>query len=79
MAQAQGVSKSTISTIWPQLEAAPCQELQAGDPQFLEKPHRYGHLDPQTKPWCCACWDKKPRSKLERTQPGLPMKVAWAR
>ncbi len=79
MAQAQGVSKSTISTIWRSHNLKPHLVKHfklSGDARFLEKlTDLVGlYLNPPERALVLCVDEKTQIQALDRTQPGLPMK-----
>ena len=79
MAQAQGVSKSTISTIWRSHNLKPHRVKSfklSRDARFLEKlTDVVGlYLNPPDQAMVLCVDEKTQIQALERTQPGLPMK-----
>jgi Homeodomain-like domain len=78
-AQSQGVSKSTVHTIWraPKLQPHRTQTFKLSrDPQFLEKMTDGVGLSRNPPPPAIGlCVDEKsPMQAWDRTPPGLPMK-----
>ena len=81
MAQAQGVSKSTISTIWRSHNLKPHRVKSfklSRDARFLEKlTDVVGlYLNPPDQALVLCVDEKTQIQALDRTQPGLPMKKA---
>ena len=79
MAQAQGVSKSTVSTIWRSHNLKPHRVKRfklSRDAQFLEKlTDVVGlYLNPPDQALVLCVDEKTQIQALDRTQPGLPMK-----
>ena len=79
MAQAQGVSKSTVSTIWRSHNLKPHRVKRfklSRDAQFLEKlTDVVGlYLNPPDQALVLCVDEKSQIQALDRTQPGLPMK-----
>src|SRR4051794_39072428 len=79
MAASQGISKSTISTIWQSHNIKPHQTKTfrlSRDPKFLEKlTDVVGlYLNPPDKAIVLCVDEKSQIQALNRTQPGLPLK-----
>jgi transposase/transcriptional regulator with XRE-family HTH domain len=79
MAQAQGVSKSTVSNIWRSHQLKPHRTKRfklSRDPRFLEKlTDVVGlYLNPPEQALVLCVDEKSQIQALDRTQPGLPMK-----
>ncbi len=79
MAQAQGVSKSTVSTIWRSHNVKPHRVKRfklSRDARFLEKlTDMVGlYLNPPDQALVLCVDEKTQIQALDRTQPGLPMK-----
>jgi len=79
MAQAQGVSKSTVSNIWRSHQLKPHRTKRfklSRDPLFLEKlTDVVGlYLNPPDQALVLCVDEKSQIQALDRTQPGLPMK-----
>lgn len=79
MANAQGVSKSTVSTIWRSHQLKPHRVKTfklSRDPRFLEKlTDVVGlYLNPPDQALVLCVDEKTQIQALDRTQPGLPMK-----
>ena len=79
MAQAQGVSKSTVSTIWRSHHLKPHRTKSfklSGDARFMEKlTDVVGlYLNPPDQALVLCVDEKTQIQALDRTQPGLPMK-----
>lgn len=86
MAQAQGVSKSTVSTIWRSHNLKPHRVKSfklSRDARFMEKlTDVVGlYLNPPDQALVLCVDEKTQIQALDRTQPGLPMKngPAWGR
>jgi transposase len=79
MAQAQGVSKSTVSNIWRSHQVKPHRVKRfklSRDPRFLEKlTDVVGlYLNPPQQALVICVDEKSQIQALDRTQPGLPLK-----
>jgi len=80
MAQAQGVSKSTVSNIWRSHHVKPHRVKRfklSRDPKFLEKlTDVVGlyYLNPPQQAMVICVDEKSQIQELDRTQPGLPLK-----
>ena len=79
MAQATGLSDSTIGRIWREHGLKPhlCQTFKlSNDPQFVEKLQDVVglYLSPPEHAIVLSCDEKSQIQALDRTQPGLPMK-----
>jgi hypothetical protein len=80
MAEAQGVSKSTISNLWRSHNLKPHRVKSfklSRDPKFLEKMTDVVglYLNPPQQATIVLCVDEKSQIQaLDRTQPGLPLK-----
>jgi transposase len=79
MAQAQGISKSTVSNIWRSHNIKPHRTKTfklSRDPRFLEKlTDVVGlYLNPPDKAMVLCIDEKSQIQALDRTQPGLPIK-----
>ena len=79
MAQAQGISKSTVSNIWRSHNIKPHRTQTfklSRDPRFLEKlTDVVGlYLNPPDKAMVLCIDEKSQIQALDRTQPGLPIK-----
>lgn len=79
MAEAQGVSKSTVSNIWRSHQLKPHRTKRfklSRDPRFLEKlTDVVGlYLNPPDQALVLCVDEKSQIQALDRTQPGLPMK-----
>ena len=79
MAQAQGISKSTVSNIWRSHNIKPHRTETfklSRDPRFLEKlTDVVGlYLNPPDKAMVLCIDEKSQIQALDRTQPGLPIK-----
>ena len=79
MAQAQGVSKSTVSNIWRSHQVKPHRVKRfklSRDPRFLEKlTDVVGlYLNPPQQAMVICVDEKSQIQALDRTQPGLPLK-----
>lgn len=79
MAKAQGLSKSTVSTLWRSHNLKPHRVKTfklSRDPKFLEKLIDVVglYLNPPQKALVLCVDEKSQIQALERTQPGLPMK-----
>ena len=79
MAAAQGISKSTVNTVWRRHNIQPHRRETfqlSRDPKFLEKLTDVVGLywNPPHKAIVLGVDEKSPSQALNRTQPGLPMK-----
>ena len=79
MAQAQGVSKSTVSNVWRSHNLKPHRSKSlklSRDPRFLEKMTDVVglYLNPPQNAMVLCVDEKSQIQALDRTQPGLPLK-----
>jgi transcriptional regulator with XRE-family HTH domain len=84
MAEAQGVSKSTISNLWRSHNLKPHRGKSfklSRDPKFLEKMTDVVglYLNPPQQAMVLCVDEKSQIQALDRTQPGLPLKKACQR
>ena len=82
MAQAQGVSKNTVNRLWQLHNLKPhlSQTFKLSrDPKFVEKlTDVVGlYLNPPQQALVLCVEEKSQIQALDRTQPGLPLKIRW--